>query len=254
MSKFEACLLSVLLMGCAALDPAAAQDRRPTAEVLIPAGEFTMGFPDAGEHHLPHQVRVGAFFIDTHEVTNAQYHAFCVATERKLPIYWGSERFRCSLDFPDHPIVGVSHADAKAYAEWCGRRLPTEAEWEFAARGGLVGQQFDNGDFLETDEANFVKSAKGGTTPVGSYRPNGYGLYDVVGNVREWVADFYGEFYFRESPVADPGGPEKSQWRVVKGGGWYSGKSCNRVHVRNAMVGSWVDFNVGFRTARDAEE
>lgn len=225
----------------------------PTEQILIPAGEFIMGRAESSEELTPHPVKLDAFYIDQHEVTNAQYHAFCQATDNDLPVFWGLDRFRCSLDYPDHPVVGVSQSAAKKYAEWAGRRLPTEAEWEYAARGGLESLSYGSADVLDDDAAN-TKSAKlDGPVAVGSFEPNGYGLYDMVGNVREWVADYYAEDYFANSPVDNPQGPEKTRWRVIKGGGWYSGKSCNMVHVRNALPGGWSDFNVGFRCARDAD-
>ena len=227
---------------------------QPTEEVLIPAGEFTMGYRDGGGSYEPHKVKLRAFYIDTHEVTNAQYQAFCKATNRKPPIFWEIDRFRCGPDWPDHPVVGVSHGQARAYANWIGRRLPTEAEWEYAARGGLEEQLFDRGNEIANNEANTKSSGIGATEAVGCYLPNGYGLYDMVGNVREWVWDYYSDTYFAESPVDNPTGPEKTKWRVIKGGGWYSGKACNRVHVRNALPAGWSDFNVGFRCARDVEE
>jgi len=103
-----------------------------TEEVLIPAGEFQMGKIDGKDGLEQHQVCIESFFMDKHEVTNGQYQAFCEATERKLPVFWGLERFRSGSDFPDHPVVGVSNSDAKEYASWCGRRLPTEAEYSKA--------------------------------------------------------------------------------------------------------------------------
>lgn len=247
-------LLVILLAGAAALaqPEGAPADFLPTAEVLIPAGTFTMGHAAAGEGFEPHQVRLPAFYIDEHEVTNAQYQAFCEATGRKLPVFWGLERFRCGPEWPDHPVVGVSHGQARAYAHWLGRRLPTEAEWEYAARGGLAGLKYDRADTLASDAANTKAAGLGATTPVASFAANGYGLHDMVGNVREWVWDFYSDTYFAASPVDNPQGPEKSKWRVVKGGGWYSGKGCNQVYERNALPQSWSDFNVGFRCARDA--
>lgn len=243
---------ALLLAGALSLavDAAAVE---PTEEILIPAGEFTMGRADASEELTPHAVELSAFHIDKHEVTNAQYHAFCMATEHDLPVFWGLERFRCSVDFPDHPVVGISQSDAGKYAEWVGRRLPTEAEWEYAARGGLESLGFGTSDILNDEDANTKASQMGGPVAVGSFKPNGYGLYDMVGNVREWVADYYAEDYFAHSPVKNPQGPEKTRWRVIKGGGWHSGKGCNMVHVRNALPGSWSDFNVGFRCARDAD-
>ncbi len=229
------------------------EDFQPTAEVLIPAGEFTMGRAGGDEGYEPHQVRLSAFFIDVHEVTNAQWLAFCTATGRKLPVFWGLDRFHCGADWPDHPVVGVTHGEARAYAAWVGRRLPTEAEWEYAARGGLDGLRFDVADTLGDGQANTKAAGLDGTTPVRSFAPNGYGLYDMVGNVREWVWDLYSDTYFRESPPENPQGPARSKWRVVKGGGWFSGKGCNAVSERNALPQSWRDFNVGFRCARDAE-
>ena len=225
----------------------------PTGQVLIPAGEFTMGRADSSDELKPHQVKLSSFHIDKHEVTNAQYHAFCEATDRKLPVFWGLDRFRCSLDFPDHPVIGVSQSDARKYAEWVGRRLPTEAEWEYAARGGLESLGYDTADTLGNSDANTKSAELDGPVAVGSFQPNGYGLYDMVGNVREWVADYYAEDYFAQSPLENPQGPEKTRWRVIKGGGWFSGKGCNMVHVRNALPGSWQDFNVGFRCASDAD-
>lgn len=258
------CLLltSLVLLAGAALPAGAAEPQpadlpdgfQPTEEVLIPAGEFTMGYAEGGEGYEPHQVKLKSFYIDKHEVTNAQYQTFCEATDRKLPIFWGLERFHCGSDWPDHPVVGVSHGQARAYAMWAGRRLPTEAEWEYAARGGLDKKMFDRGDEMGDNEANTKAAKIGATEMVASYLPNGYGLFDMVGNVREWVWDFYSDSYFSESPVDDPAGPEKTKWRVIKGGGWHSGKGCNRVHVRNALPASWSDFNVGFRCARDVEE
>lgn len=257
-----------------------------TEQVLIPAGQFEMGYEKGGAGLEPHPVALSAFYIDKHEVTNAQWQAFCEAKERKLPVFWGLERFRCGSEWPNNPVVGISHGQARAYAAWVGARLPTEAEWEYAARGGLEGQRYHTGDELPSDQAN-TKSAKiGFTSEVGSFAPNVFGLYDMVGNVREWVWDNYSDTYFAECAadgksadkfnalmdhladtmsdiseaktkaevVVDPQGPKKSKWRVIKGGGWYSGKGCNAVHVRNALPGAWSDFNVGFRCARDVPE
>ena len=226
----------------------------PTREVLIPAGEFTMGSESAGDGYDPHEVRLKAFYMDEHEVTNAQWQAFCEAEDRKLPIFWGLERFQCGEEWPDNPVVGVSHGQARAYAAWVGRRLPTEAEWEYAARGGLDQLKYDRADTLANDQANTKSLGLGMTSKVASFQPNAYGLYDMVGNLREWTADYYTDDYFANSPVDNPPGPEKTRWRVIKGGGWFSGTGCNAVHVRNGLRGTWGDFNVGFRCAKDIEE
>lgn len=219
------------------------------AMVLIPSGEFVMGKERKGRDFDPlHRVRISAFYLDKYEVTNAQWQAFCDATGRKLPDFWGMEEFRCGSDFPNHPVIGISWSSACAYARWCGLRLPTEAEWEYASRGGLVGKNFANGD--EYDDALY---AKGITMPVGSYPPNGYGLYDMTGNVAEWVNDYYDENYYSKRCRRNPHGPKRGIFRVVRGGGWHTGPWCSRVYVRNALKSNWVDFNVGFRCARHLE-
>lgn len=230
-----------------------AEEEIPAELVLIPEGEFLMGENAERDYSPAHAVRLDAFYIDRYEVTNAQYHRFCQATGHTLPEFWGMSGYRCGPDFPNHPVVGVSWWDAADYAAWCGKRLPTEAEWEYAARGGLVGVDFPNGSSLDPSDGNYNKSDKGGPIPVGCYRTNGYGLYDMQGNVVEWVADFYDADYYAISPTVNPHGPEKGRFRVIRGGGWHSGASCNRVYYRNALPSNWVDFNVGFRCAKDLE-
>lgn len=227
--------------------------------VLIPGGRFIMGSDSEGDHHPAHDVFVHSFHMDKYEVTNARYLEFCQATGHRLPAFWGMTEFRSGPDYPDHPVVGVSWIDATAYAAWRSMRLPTEAEWEYAARGGLVGKDYPNGDALSPSDGNWCGSGKGGTVPVGSYPPNGFGLHDMEGNVVEWVSDYYDAHYYSMSPTANPRGPqsvvarpEPVRFRVIRGGGWHSGPYCNRVYYRNALPANWVDFAVGFRCARDA--
>ena len=196
-----------------------------------------------------HGVYVDDFYIDRHEVTNAQYYAFCKETGKKLPEFWGMEEFHCGLALPDHPVAGVSWFDASTYAEWAGKRLPTEAEWEYAARGGIAGKPYPYGDDMDSTMANFSSR---GTVPVCSYPPNGYGLCDMAGNVVEWVLDYYDKEFYVTSPHKNPRGPDDGKFCVIRGGGWHSGKYCNRVVHRNALIPSWVDFNVGFRCAKTA--
>jgi len=219
--------------------------------VLIPAGEFLMGVEGDAEDNPVHEVFVDSFYMDKYEVTNEQYLAFCKETGHKLPEMWGMDGFRCGPDYPDHPVVGVSWQDAADYAEWRGKRLPAEAEWEYAARGGLVGRDYPAGEPLDPESANFAGADRGGTVAVGSFPANGFGLHDMSGNVVEWVGDFYDKDYYRNSPIKNPRGPEQGKFRVIRGGGWHSGPYCNRVGFRNALPGNWVDFNVGFRCAKD---
>jgi iron(II)-dependent oxidoreductase len=222
---------------------------------LIPAGEFMMG-GDTEDDHMPiHKVYVDSFYLDRYEVTNVQFQRYCQETDAEYPEYWGMEEFHCGPDFPDYPVVGVSWREAGDYAEWAGKRLPTEAEWEYAARGGLADNNYSYGGDADTSKANY--SVKGrewkGTVPVGSYPPNGFGLFDMTGNVVEWVADFYDEDYYRNSPDKNPTGPEDGKFKVIRGGGWHSGSYCTRVYFRNALRSGWRDIAVGFRCARDAE-
>lgn len=228
-------------------------DKQEAEMVLIPAGQYYMGQDDDwdGTQHLLH---IDAFYIDRHEVTNSLYHAFCMETGHRLPEFWGMDAFRSGPRFPDHPVVGVSYRDAEAYAEWAGKRLPTEAEWEYAARGGLDRKKFVYGDTLDPSMGNYWNSGnENGLKPVGSYTANGYGLHDMLGNVSEWVADYYDRDYYSVSPPENPKGPETGKFRVIRGGGWHTGPGCARVTYRNALLAGWVDFSVGFRCAKDHE-
>jgi iron(II)-dependent oxidoreductase len=218
--------------------------------VLVPAGKFLMGSETPADLKPVHEVQIDAFYLDAQEVTNAQYFAFCQATGRELPEFWGMRAFRSGLSFPRHPVVGVSWFDAVAYAEWAGKRLPTEAEWEYAARGGLVGQPYPNGDSVNRETANYLSK---GILAVAGLPANGFGLHDMAGNVWEWVADVYGPDYYGKSPATNPTGPAEGRLRVIRGGGWHSGPTCIRVDYRNALPPGWVDIAVGFRCARDTE-
>jgi len=219
--------------------------------VLIPGGEFQMGEEGFGDHSPVHWVRVDPFHLDVHEVTNAQYLAFCEATERRLPEFWGLAEFHSGPEYPDHPVVGVSWSDAMAYARWRGARLPTEAEWEYAARGGLLGRNYSHGDTLhEGLYAPRGVTGKAAPSPVASFPPNGFGLHDMTGNVLEWVHDWYDPDFYTEETIENPWGPGHGKFRVVRGGGWHTGPSCSRVYVRTGLQGNWLDINVGFRCAK----
>lgn len=219
--------------------------------VLISGGEFTMGKDSQNEadYSPAHRVVINSFYMDIHEVTNAQYYAFCQATEHPLPEFWGIDRYRSSLKYPDYPVIGVSKTDAEAYAEYIGKRLPTEAEWEYAARGGLTDKNYSNGDSFNTciDLSPIFNEGVKHPYPVMSGNPNGYGLYGMSSNAREWVHDKYDKNYYNISPVNNPQGPEQGRLTVVRGGGWKSGSGCKKVFIRNALRGSWVDIAVGFR-------
>jgi formylglycine-generating enzyme required for sulfatase activity len=216
--------------------------------VLVRASDFVMGKDGDADHSPAHTVHIHEFYLDAREVTNAQYQEYCETTGKKLPEFWGMEEFHSGPDFPDYPVVGVSWLEARAYAQWRGARLPTEAEWEYAARGGLVGKNYSHGDTL--DPAVYQQ---GEMMPVASFPPNGFGLHDMTRNVVEWVNDWYDADYYDSSPAENPPGPEGGKFRVIRGGGWHTGPYCSRLYIRTALQSNWVDFNVGFRCARHKE-
>ena len=265
----------------------------PTGMVLIPAGSFRMGSNDreALSNERPvHSVYVDAFYIDKYEVTNAQYAAFLNARGRHTvgSILWFDlideraliervgGRYRAKAGYANHPVVEVSWYGAMAYAAWAGKRLPTEAEWEKAARGGLVGQKYPWGNAAPNGaQCNFAdkntdvswsdKSADDGyqfTAPVGSYPPNTYGLYDMAGNVWEWCLDGYDANFYRNPVHRNPiAGPESMSdvinnytnvefSRVLRGGSWFNSAHSVRVAGRNRSIPRNTFTNSGFRCAR----
>lgn len=223
---------------------------------LIPGGEFLMGKDSDAEYDFSpaHRVYVDSFYMDSHEVTCEEYLEFCTATGNPLPEFWNNIVFRCGNDYPDYPVVGVSWVNAFKYAQWAGKRLPTEAEWEYAARGGLEEKDFPNGMRWPLERA---KQGSGGWQnliyPVGQHDPNGYGLHNMGGNVWEWVLDLFSESYYEVSPYANPRGPEKGSNRVIRGGSWHSGAMCKKVFYRKGIPGSWCDYAVGFRCVKDID-
>ncbi len=282
--------LAVALLG-AACSPSPPPDT--SGMVLIQGGEFTMG-TDSGEpfEGPPHRVRLTSFLIDQHEVTNHQYALFADATG----FVTESERLGWSgvfdprqngwtkgdgadwrhphgpgsshTEMPNHPVVHLSWEDAKSYCDWKGTRLPTEAEFEYAARGGLEGARYAWGEELipgGVHQANLwqgtfpqqdrVLDGFGSHGPVKQFPPNGYGLYDMTGNVWEWVKDWYAPDYFRRSPTDNPQGPRSGDQKVQRGGSWLCSENyCQGYRVAARMMtapDSGLN-NLGFRCAADA--
>ena len=246
--------------------------------VLIPAGEFQMGdsIGDGSDDEKPvHRVYVDAFYMDKYEVTNAEYKKFVDANpqwqkgriERRFHNgyylrLWNGNNYPVGKG--DHPVFRVSWYAAMAYARWAGKRLPTEAEWEKAARGGLADKRYPWGDTIDATKANFWPHVKD-TTPVGSYPANGYGLYDMSGNVWEWCLDAYDGDFYRNSPGRNPiAGANNiaevlSEFtnnnltnvsRVLRGGSW--GNAARYVRVANRGYNTPSNTNIyrGFRCAR----
>ena len=213
----------------------------------IPAGEFTMGSDHGNADEAPaHAVRLGPFLMDRHEVTVWQFSRFCRETGRAMPEQPTESNDR-------HPVVNVSFTEARACAEWAGKCLPTEAQWEKAARGADAREFPWGNEPPGEDRARFRNAADEGTSSVGSY-PGGrspYGCLDMVGNAWEWVADWYAADYYGKSPAADPIGPVEGASRVLRGG--TIGEAGADLHVtrrRRSRPDSRFDF-VGFRCVKE---
>ena len=243
-----------------------------TEMVLIPAGDFQMGSDDsqADDDEKPvHTVYVDAFYMDKYEVTNAQFKAFVDANPQwrkdRIPDRYHDSYY---LDYwhwighggypsgeGNHPVVNVSWYAAMAYAQWAGKRLPTEAEWEKAARGGLVGKTYPWGDTIDASKANYITHPGDRSRPVGSYPANDYGLYDMEGNVREWCLDKYDTNFYARSPRQNPFSGDTSLEGVVSN---YPHVTSNRVLrggprvARRGYGGTPTKANVGigFRCVR----
>jgi len=204
--------------------------------VLIPAGSFEMGahFNEGNGDELPaHEVELDEFYMDIKQVTVGQFKGFLRQSGYEYEGDWNEVAEYSPWD--DHPMIYVSWNDATAYAKWAGKRLPTEAEWEYAARGRRRGRRYPWGDEIDKTKAHYDSwdEGRGTTKAVGSFEANGYGLYDMAGNVWEWCQDWYGKHYYLQSPAENPPGPDTGSVRVLRGGGWLNGSNLLRVAYRN---------------------
>jgi formylglycine-generating enzyme required for sulfatase activity len=212
--------------------------------ILLAGGEFVFGSDDGPPDERPsRKITVSPFLIDRHEVTVVQYRRFCKATHRELP-----EQPAGSTDL--HPVVNVSWADAENFASWARRRLPTEAEWELAARGSY-GNPYPWGKEDDPKKRNLPGDEDGqaGLAPPGSF-PEGtgvLGIYDLVGNAWEWCSDWYAPDAYRTGPAVDPKGPKDGKERAVRGGSYLLGGPPLRATFRNRSVPGFRYQDIGFR-------
>ena len=225
--------------------------------VEISAGAFFMGCNEkvdtqCDDDEKPgHSVYLDAYSIDTFEVTVADYQR-CVETEA-CSVEGLTEYSNCNWekrDRTDHPLNCVDWEQATAYCAWAGKRLPTEAEWEKAARGDTDRRLYPWGNIWDSAKANTNESGQGGTVPVGSYPAGMYGLYDMAGNVWEWMSDWYDVDYYKQGSNRNMNGPENGGSRVLRGGSWYGSATYARVSGRSGGTPVYRSPDVGFRCAR----
>lgn len=230
--------------------------------VFVPAGEFSMGSETGDADESPvHSVYLVAFYIDMFEVTNAQYRLCVDAGACSPPVKTGSftrDSYYENPAFDDFPVMYVNWDMAQGYCAWRGMGLPSEAQWEKAARGS-DGRTYPWGEGIDCQRANYYRQAGtdfiacvGDTARVGSYESgqSPYGAYDLTGNVWEWVADWYDASYYRNSPSSNPPGPDTGRARVVRGGAWQFSDFSVRAARRYWFNPSNALENVGFRCAR----
>lgn len=229
-----------------------------TDMVLISKGEFTMGSQDHSDE-TPHQVVLDGYYIDKYEVSNEKYKKFMRSTQHPAPAYWDDPR----LNGADQPVVGVNWYDANAFCEWEGKRLPTEAEWERAAKGP-DGHHYPWGHKIDPTKANYGQNV-GKTKPVNSYPEgvSGYGVYNMAGNVFEWVSDWYDPNYFKVSAALNPQGPSggynfanQGPVKVLKGGSWLAPQTSLHTSHRfwNQPENNSYGVGLGFRCATSAAD
>ncbi|MBN1153688.1 formylglycine-generating enzyme family protein [candidate division KSB1 bacterium] len=259
-----------LIMSCAKDDSKSDASDKNDGMVFVEAGEFLMGSDDGYNDEKPiHRVHVDAFYIDRYEVTNAQYCEFLnqKGNQQEGGANWvnmNSEDCKITTQenkyvplngYTDHPVVMVTWYGARAYAAWAGKRLPTEAEWECACKGGIFPASFSASYTYsgsnQPDEVAWYNNNAGGTPhPVGSKKANELGIHDMSGNVWEWCADWLDLEYYGASPYKNPTGPATGTFRVTRGGSWDDAANGVRCACRGGSVPNACYNYLGFRCAR----
>jgi formylglycine-generating enzyme required for sulfatase activity len=221
----------------------------------IPAGWFLMGSETGQDNERPvHRVWVDEFYLAACQVANSDYAAFLRANATQPPPFWSDPNF----NHPQQPVVAVSWFQAVRYCEWLSHlharryRLPSEAEWECAARGGIEGRQFPWSDAPPQSLPNYDRRWKHGPEPVAQYAPNGFGLYDICENVHEWCSDWFDPNYYAASPERNPLGPEHGQRKSSRGGSWRHHVKVARCAARSSIPPEFQYADYGFRVACNA--
>jgi len=225
---------------------------RKSLRELDPVSIFQADRHMLGPEDPAHEVILDAYYVDIYEVSNAEYKKYLEATGSKtLPHYWDDSNF----NQPNQPVVGITWKEARAFCQWKGKRLPTEAEWEKAARGKRPVKYPWGNEKPDKTRVNFNDHV-GKTTPVGSY-PTGksdYGVFDLSGNVAEWVRDWHFPEYYLFSPKENPPGPDKGHYKIIRGGNWKNNAEDVNLTYRNATVPKARSKTVGFRCAANTRQ
>ncbi len=220
----------------------------------IPSGRFLMGSDSGQDDERPvHEVLVDAFECAVFPVTQTRYARFLAATGHDTPREWPTE-----ITVADLPVTGVSWLDAEAYCQWRTSegdpmRLPTEAEWEYAARGGLAGARYPWGNEIPVWVPASGRGALPGPWPVTLGEPNGFGLIGIGANIHEWCADWYAADYYAHSPVCNPTGPPTGRRRASRGGAWRHAITVSRCAQRSRIDPSFRYTDYGFRVVRSKQ-
>lgn len=228
-------------------------DAMASRMVSIPAGRLAMGCDNGRDDEKPvHCVWIDGFELAARQVTRAEYACFLAATGRPAPPFWNDAHFQDS----EQPVVGPSWFDAVAFCDWLGgvtgwkHRLPTEAEWERAARGGIEGRLYPWGEASPESLPDYARRWKDGPEPVGRYAPNPYGLFNMGDNVHEWCSDWYDARYYEYSPERNPQGPDHGNRRASRGGSWRHHIKASRCSARSSIPPEFKYADYGFRIAR----
>jgi len=223
----------------------------------IPEGWFAMGCETGRDDEKPvRRVWIDAFELAIYQVTNAEYASFLAATKTPEPMNWNDANFSDSR----MPVVAVSWHEAASYCKWLSGatskhfRLPSEAEWERAARGGAEGLPYSWGDAPPETVPDYAKRWKLGPEPVGLFAPNAYGVYNLGDNVHEWCADWYDEGYYANSPERNPQGPKSGTRRASRGGSWRHHIKVTRTAARSSIPPEFHYADYGFRIARSSSD
>jgi sulfatase modifying factor 1 len=216
--------------------------------VPIPGGMFRMGSATGQDDEAPvHDAYVDEFEMAVYPVTRAGYGEFLRAAAHTLPREWSSSAF----DRPDLPVVGVSWEDATAFCAWMGGvRLPTEAQWERAARGGIEGEAYPWGDELPTWIPDGGRGPLAGPWPVDLGPPNRFGLFGIGANIHEWCSDWHARDYYAHAPLRNPAGPPAGARRASRGGSWRHAITISRSAARSKLDPSFRYTDYGFRVVR----